>query len=57
MTLTIKLATVADDGCASRVVTLCCTFSNGRVYRCSKQSGSAVILVEGKIKDIPSASP
>ena len=57
MTLTIRLATVADDGCASRVVTLCCTFSNGRVYGCSKQSGSAVILVEEKIKDIPSASP
>ena len=30
VTLTIMLAIEGDEGCASRVVILCCTFSNGR---------------------------
>lgn len=31
VTLTIILAISGDDGCASKVVTLCTTFSNGSV--------------------------
>jgi hypothetical protein len=31
VTLTRRLATAPEDGCASFVVTLCCTFWNGRV--------------------------
>lgn len=29
VTLTIRLAVLGEDGCASKVVTLCCTFAKG----------------------------
>lgn len=41
VTLTSKLATVPEDGCASFVVTLCCTFSNGSDWRGRVSHGCA----------------
>jgi hypothetical protein len=55
VTLTRRLATVPEDGCASFVVTWCCTFWNGRDWK--RRAGGESYCLGSCREDIPPASP